>query len=563
MSGIVGIINLDGAPVDRPLLEELTDFMAFRGPDDRGIWVDGPIGFGHTMLRTTWESENEQQPCSLDGRVWITADARVDGRDDLVRKLAAKGREVSKGATDPQLILHAYHAWGEGCVQHLLGDFACAIWDRDRQRLFCARDHLGAKPFFYAKVANVLLLSNTLNCLRLHPDVTDRLNDLAIADFLLFGQNQELSTTSFADIRRLPPAHTLTWSAAGLRLSRYWELTEGETIEFKRKSDYVERFHELLRAAVNDRLRTDRAGVFMSGGLDSSVIAATASQLLSERNARFDLRAHTFVYDRLIPDRERYYSGLVAKRLGIPIHYLVADDYQLFERWGSDELRFPEPCCNPLAVVSADLKRQAAAHSPVVLAGWDGDEPLRFSLRAHFTGLVRARRFGRLAADAAGYLWTQREWPMVGLPRRLRRLWSDPDPRQTSGPPRWLNQAFVERLDLVERWDQVNQGYQRDLTSPRAAAYQGYRTPLIPYLLEGDDVGVTTHLIEVRNPFMDLRLLNYLLSLPALPWCFKKRLFRVAMRDLLPRKVCNRPKSPLVARPDRKAAAAARSGLDQ
>src|SRR5205814_3811924 len=140
---IVGIINLDGAPVDRPLLERMTDFLAFRGPDAKSVWSDGHVGLGHTMLRTTWESENEQQPCSLDGRVWITADARVDGRADLVRLLAAKGRDVLKGATDPQLILHAYDAWGEGCVQHLIGDFAFAIWDRDRQRLFCARDQLG------------------------------------------------------------------------------------------------------------------------------------------------------------------------------------------------------------------------------------------------------------------------------------------------------------------------------------------------------------------------------------------------------------------------------------
>ena len=110
--------------------------------------------------------------------------------------------------------------------------------------------------------------------------------------------------TSFADIQALPPAHSLTWSASGIRLSRYWESTEGETIEFKRKGDYVDRFRELLRAAVDDRLRTDRVGVFMSGGLDSSAIAATASQLLSERHVRFDLRAHTVVYDHLIPHRD-------------------------------------------------------------------------------------------------------------------------------------------------------------------------------------------------------------------------------------------------------------------
>ena len=139
MSGIVGIVNLDGTPVDRPLLEKMTDFMALRGPDARGIWLDGHIGFGHTMLRTTWESANEQQPCSLDGQVWITADARVDGRADHVQMLAAKGCDDLKNATDPELILHAYQAWGESCVEHMLGDFAFAIWDGHRRRLFCAQ----------------------------------------------------------------------------------------------------------------------------------------------------------------------------------------------------------------------------------------------------------------------------------------------------------------------------------------------------------------------------------------------------------------------------------------
>ena len=146
MSGIVGIVNLDGAPVDRPLLEKMADFMALRGPDARGIWVGGHIGFGHTLLRTTGESENEKQPCSLDGRVWITADARVDGRDDLVLLLAAKGRDDLKNATDPELILHAYQAWGESCVEHLLGDFAFAIWDGHRRRLFCAGTTWASSP---------------------------------------------------------------------------------------------------------------------------------------------------------------------------------------------------------------------------------------------------------------------------------------------------------------------------------------------------------------------------------------------------------------------------------
>ncbi|MDQ3174011.1 MAG: asparagine synthetase B, partial [Acidobacteriota bacterium] len=113
MSGIVGIINLDGAPVDRDLLWRMTDFLSFRGPDAKEIWIDGNVGFGHTMLHTTFEAETENQPLTLDGKAWLTADARIDGRADLIHELESKGGSDLKSANDAELILHAYHAWGE------------------------------------------------------------------------------------------------------------------------------------------------------------------------------------------------------------------------------------------------------------------------------------------------------------------------------------------------------------------------------------------------------------------------------------------------------------------
>src|SRR5438045_2935572 len=212
MSGIVGIVGLDGRPVDGELLRRMTDFMAFRGPDAQQVWCDGSVGFGHTLLRSTDESRPKKQPFSLDGRLWITADARVDGQSELIEKLRNCGWTHLGRPTDAELILRAYEAWGEDCLQHLIGDFAFAIWDGPRRRLFCGRDHFGVKPFYYAQVGNVLIFSNTLNCIRLYPDVSCELNDQAIGDFLLFNFNQDPRTTAFRDIQRLPPAHSLTWS---------------------------------------------------------------------------------------------------------------------------------------------------------------------------------------------------------------------------------------------------------------------------------------------------------------------------------------------------------------
>ena len=247
MSGFAGILHLDQAPVERRLLQRLTDFQAFRGPDGQQVWLDDDVGFGHTLFRTTEESQHEQQPFSLDGEIWIVADARVDARLDLIAKLRAHGHEdLAADAPDVELILRSYLVWEEHCVLHLLGDFAFAIWDGPRQRLFCARDQMGVKPFFYAHLGSLVVFSNTLDCVRQHPAVSNKLNDLAIADYLpFFEMNEDHATTSFADIQRLPPAHSAVWSRNGLRMTRYWTMPIDEPTFYKRPEEYVERFKDL------------------------------------------------------------------------------------------------------------------------------------------------------------------------------------------------------------------------------------------------------------------------------------------------------------------------------
>src|ERR1700694_6160828 len=184
--------------------------------------MDGSSGLGHAMLRTTRESVGEHQPASLDGRFWIAADARLDGRVEFIAELQRSGRVVPPNAPDSELLLHAYVAWGTPCVEHLRGDFSFAIWDARNKQLFCARDHFGIKPFYYVQRENLFLFSNTLNCVRMHPKVSEELNDAAIGDFLLFGLNYDNATTSFRDVQRLPPGHCLTFSSSGFNIKRFW-----------------------------------------------------------------------------------------------------------------------------------------------------------------------------------------------------------------------------------------------------------------------------------------------------------------------------------------------------
>ena len=549
MSGIVGIVNLDGAPADRELLQRLTDFMVYRGPDAQQVWVDNRVGFGHTLLRTTIESQSEEQPYSLDGDVWIVADARVDGRNELIAKLQLLGCEIGETTPDPVLMLQAYRVWGKDCLNYLIGDFAFAIWDGRKQRLFCARDQFGVKPFYYARAGNCLVFSNTLNCIRQHPAVSNQLNDLAIADFLVFGSNQEADTTAFADIARLPAAHYLMIEnyRGSLAPQRYWTLPIDGYIRYRQDEEYVEHFKELMRVAVGDRLRTDKVAIYMSGGMDSTAVAAFAKELGSQQFANFDLRAYSTVYDRLIPDRERYYSGLAAEKLGIPIHYQVADDFELYEGREQIELKTPEPTTIGLYKPCDLQDKQIVAHCRVALNGQGGD-PVFYSWGAYFyvAYLLKNFKLGELVAQLSKYVRSHGRFPQPGVRSRVKK-WLGIRPWRPSYP-KWIDPELEKRLHLRERWEKLTR--ERPLVHPiRPEAYQQLTSKFWPELFEFSDPGVSGLPVEVRSPFFDLRLVNYLLAIPPIPWFMFKELARVAMRGILPEEVRLRPKTPLAGDP--------------
>jgi asparagine synthase (glutamine-hydrolysing) len=559
MSGIVGIVHFDRERVDRHLLGQMTAFMAFRGPDAQEVWIEGNVGFGHTLLRTTDESERERQPFTLDGRIWIVADARVDARRELVPELKAHGHEeLSPDATDVELILRAWQTWGENCVEHLLGDFAFAIWDAPQQRLFCARDNLGVKPFFYAHIGDAhlgqkLIFSSSLDCIRRHPAVSDRLNDLAIADFLLFDLNQDLATTSFADVQRLPPAHSAKWSAAGAQLRRYWTLPIDEPLFFpgdrNKDDDYVAGFAELLDQAVNDRLRTNKVGVFMSGGLDSPALAATACRILRGRTHASEVHAFTTVIDGF-DGNERYYAGLVAEHLGIPIHFEDLTGRVIDPNWSETTVHTPEPLSDPMNLVAGHREYQlAGGHSRVWLYGEGPDNALRNEWKPYLSHSIQQRQFGRMARNAWELVVRSRRIPFLrGILQPLKRRWQGES--EKAAYPAWLDPDFASRLLLRDRWEENQRLWVAALEHPlRPEAYRSFQGPMWEYLFSQCDAEAVGAAVEMRHPFIDLRLLRYMLAVPGIPWCRDKYLVRRAMRNVLPAEVLKRPKTPLTSDP--------------
>ncbi len=542
MSGFAGILNLDGAPVDRSLLERMTRGLAFRGPDAEGIWSDGAVGLGHALLRATHEAAREKQPAGLDGRLWIAADVRIDARAELIEKLNAKrngASAVSLSTPDAELILHAYDAWDEACVEHLLGDFSFAIWDAPRKRLFCARDHFGVKFLYYARIGGTLIFSNTLESLRVHPGISAKLCDAYIGDYLLIGSNLHPTLTPFEQIIRLPSAHTLTASGEQVRPACYWSFPIEEPLRYRCPHDYVEEFQGLLNAAVEDRLRTDRASISLSGGLDSPTVAAAAAEQLETPDR---LLGVTYGFNRAIRDPEPPLARKVAEYLGISFRYFATDDYQLFDRCDSLGGRFPWPTNLALAACKCDLYDAVAGHGRVLLTGEGGDFGIAPSLRVHGGW----RLFG-LVWNVGKYILTHGRHPRLGF-RVTWQRWRGKSPKGIPGYPEWCEPEFESRLNLRDRFQELIKVPSSEHPY-RPDSYSSLTSPYISIFFERYDGGYTRLPLEVRHPLFDLRLQRFFLRLPMFPWCADKELLRVAMRDRLPKEILRRPKAPFEGDP--------------
>ena len=529
--------------MERALLQSLVDFLSYRGPDSHECGMDASIGLGHAMLRTTRQSRGERQPASLDdGRFWITADARLDGRVEFITELQRSGRIVQSNAPDSELILHAYAAWGTPCVEHLRGDFSFAIWDARHKQLFCARDHFGIKPFYYLEREDLFLFSNTLNCIRMHPEVSGELNEEAIGDFLLFGLNCNNATTSFRDIQRLPPAHSLSISSEGLKIRRYWTPPTDGRIRYSKPEEYVENFRSLLESAVVDRLRTDRAGILLSGGIDTSSVAAVAKEISAKGAQTTDIRCYTHIFESLLPDREGEYAREVGEFLRLPVKCMALDHIQLFEGWDDPEFSLPEPVDDPLFAGFLDTCRTISADCRVLLSGEGLDNLLDFQMWPYAGALRRNGEWQRLLTDMANYFWIK-PFPWDNTRTRMKRIIG----KDLDMPifPLWFNREFLDRAKLKARWKERSEHPVMPSAHPVVPhAHASLSLPRWTQMFERENAGVTPYPLEVRYPFLDLRIVNYLLALPPFPWFFEKILLREAMAQRIPERLRLRRKTP-------------------
>jgi len=285
----------------------------------------------------------------------------------------------------------------------------------------------------------------------------------------------------------------------------------------------------------------------MSGGLDSTTVAATALQCLSAQSRSGALHAYTVVYDSLVASDERRYAALTAEKFGMDIDFLVADEYRLFERWDTLALRTPEPVDHPLSAILHDHLKQVVRRHRVALTGEGGDAILQPAY-SYGVNLLKRFQLGRFVSEFGGYFLSHRGvLPPLGIRGELHRKFV-PKRRSVEPLPPWLNPDFVARAGLRERWHQVSQP-PAALDNLRPEAHCTLASSYWPYYFEGFDAGVTGFPLEVRSPLFDLRVVQFALALPPLPWCVNKELMRQSMGGILPEEVRLRPKAPLAQDP--------------
>jgi asparagine synthase (glutamine-hydrolysing) len=545
VSGFAGIISTDEATPDRSLLERMASDLAFRGPDGIQISTLPGAGFCFTLLRTGRAPQSPSQPCSLDGRVWLIGDLRVDAREDLRRQIEQGGESVPRDTTDEELVLRTWSRRGEECFADLLGDFAFALWDATARRLLCVRDLMGLRPFYYSNIGNHLYFTNTLDVLRLALGVSSTLDPSFIGDFLLQECCSDATKTVYRDIRRLPSGHILDYANGRVQLRRYTALPIEEPLSLARPEEYVEQFQFLLEQAVRDRLPAGPAAIFLSGGLDSTSVAAIAVANAKKSSLPLDLRAYTIDCRPLFEDEEGHYASVAAQSIGIPVEILSSASCLPYAGWDDAQVHAPEPLHNPFLALSRLQYQNVAVHARVALSGYGGDDVLAGQAWPYFVYLLRRRRLGAIAGAFGGYILKQGRIPPLrgGFRTKLRRWTSRTKP--FNGYPQWFDPQFAKEQNLRERWLELQQP-SRTSHPLHPLAHSGLTSDFWSNVFETEDAAWTGVAVESRAPLLDLRVLRYLLRMPPVPWCMEKELLRRATIDLLPKEIRLRPKTPLL-----------------
>ena len=557
MCGIAGIVAQDRLDQDAPArAARKRDIITHRGPAESGLHTDAHAALAHRRLSIVDLSTGQQPLSNEDGSVWVVFNGEIYNHAEIRRELEAHGHRY-RTKSDTETIVHAYEQWGDDCVERFRGMFAFAIWDAPKRRLLLVRDRLGIKPLYWTMAGDTLLFGSEIKAL-LASGMVEAVANHAVLPEVLSTRYTSGEETLFRGIYKLLPGHRLVFDGGAVAIQQYWDLPTRTDSPESPAASPVERFKELLEESVRLRLMADvPLGMFLSGGIDSSAIAAIMARMIDRPLQTFSVAFKDRAFNELEYARE------VARSIGAVSHEIVIDDQDFFGAlpklvWHEDE-PIAHPSSVPLYFVSA-LARQ---HVTVVLTGEGSDELLAGYgkyLRAAWNwraGTVYERMLPAAVREsiARGIV------PM--LPRKLERY-----ARRS-----FLTMDRSPEAMFFDNFASIRLADQQRLLAPahRAAAsrtgayasslgyfnapngnstlldrllYADIKTYLVELLMKQDQMSMATS-IESRVPFLDHKLVEFAATLPdawKLSGFTTKRILRESMKGLLPESILNRPK---------------------
>jgi len=573
MCGINGIAYSGYAREGRVEARDLVrmrDVITHRGPDDSGLFIDGAIGLGHRRLSIVDVSAGHQPMTNEDDSLRIVFNGEIYNHAEHRPALEARGHRY-RTHCDTETILHLYEEHGAACVAHLRGMFAFAIWDERKRELFIARDRLGVKPLYYVHRADgSLFFASEIKALLAARAVQPEINYRALPDYLA-NHGTSAEETLFADVKRLLPGHTLRWRESGqIEIEQYWDIhfsdedgdAPGDAAHGRRRrsdADYIAEWSELFRASVRMRLMADvPLGMFLSGGIDSSAIAAVMSGMVSEPIKTFS------VAFKEREANELEYARLVARAFKTDHHETIVSPEDFFGAlprlvWHEDE-----PLAHPSSVALYFVSRLAAQHVKVVLTGEGSDEMLGGYERYYKTicNFALAPAYRKLTGESLRRAVSERieSLPLDSKARqKLRRtfLCLPPDieslyfdnfavfTRDMQGG--LLTRDARERAGAIEPYRDMRRYFETNDADSllNRMLYADTKTYLHELLMKQDQMSMAAS-IESRVPFLDHKLVEFSARLPEhlklrRGWT-TKYILRRSMKDVLPAAVLSRKK---------------------
>jgi asparagine synthase (glutamine-hydrolysing) len=518
MCGIVGIVRWGATPVTDGEIQRMTDAVAHRGPDGQGTLVRDGVALGHRRLAIIDLEAGAQPLSNEDGNVWVTYNGEIYNYRELARELAGLGH-IFRTHCDTEVIVHAYEEWGDDCVKRFRGMFAFAIADFRRRRVLLARDHFGIKPLYYRIGSDYLAFASELSAIRAVDDIAPVGSLQSIEYYLRFSYDPTPGTI-YRDTLKLSPASTMVVELDGRRHEpvSYWDLSFAPR-EGLSDAEWEEQAIATFSESVEAHLVSDVPfGVFLSGGIDSTLVAGEMSRILDRRVRAYGIG---FNEERF---SEMQYARAAADRYGIDLVTEVVDEDAAIEIIPDLIAHYGQPFGDSSAIPTWFVSRLARRDVPMVLSGDGGDEafggyhsyvqwlesatlggsmrryaPMKqASMGASARALVRATR--RYLENARSYRvdeW-QRQITLIGG-RGRQDLWRKELRGITGGEDR----AYAGALENAETFDRL-----------AYAQYLDFRTYLPNDILTKVDVASMYHGLEVRTPLIDLRVVELAASLP-------------------------------------------------